>query len=70
MKKYITEEQEWLNLKPEERIKESGKLWKLYLLLGGKLDPEPDPQSPFYFPKIRRKKSTYKRTGLYHLRRS
>ena len=69
MKRYIDEEREWINLTPAERIIESGKLWKLYLDLGGELDPEPNPQSPFYFPEIRSKESSNRRTGLYHIRR-
>jgi len=69
MKKYIDEEQEWLYLTPAQRIKESAKLWKLYLALGGNLDPEPNPQSPFYFPEIRSKKSSHRRTGMHYLRR-
>jgi hypothetical protein len=48
------EETEWLNLTPAQRISETTKLWKLYIALGGDLDPEPDPQSPFYFQKISR----------------
>lgn len=48
-KKHINEEQEWLSLTPAQRIIESGKLWKLYLTLGGNLDSEPNSQSPFYF---------------------
>ena len=43
------EEIEWLNLTPKERILETTKLWELYISLGGNLDPEPDPDSPFYF---------------------
>jgi hypothetical protein len=44
-------EEEWLDwyrLTPMERWRESGRLWEEYLRLGGSLDPEPDPQSPFY----------------------
>ena len=54
LKKYefYSEEQEWLSLTPAQRIIESGKLWELYLSLGGSLDPEPDTQSPFYFQEI------------------
>ena len=51
-KKYFIAEdeaEEWLNLTPAERLLETTKLWQLYLSLGGRLDPEPDPQSPFYF---------------------
>ena len=47
---FINEEEiEWLNLTPKERILETTKLWELYISLGGNLDPEPDPDSPFYF---------------------
>ena len=46
--KFVDEEAEWLNLTPAQRISETTKLWKLYIALGGSLDPEPDPQSPFY----------------------
>ena len=45
---FIDEDTEWLNLTPAQRISETTKLWKLYIALGGKLDAEPDPQSPFY----------------------
>jgi hypothetical protein len=41
---------EWYSLTPAKRMEESGKLWPLYLALGGSLDPEPDPQSPFFDP--------------------
>ena len=40
--------QEWYRLTPLERWEESQKLWAFYLSVGGSLDPEPDPQSPFY----------------------
>jgi len=45
-----TEEEweEWCRLTPLERWAESQKLWAFYLSVGGSLDPEPDPQSPFY----------------------
>jgi hypothetical protein len=39
--------QEWYRLTPQERWRESQKLWAFYLSVGGSLDPEPDPQSPF-----------------------
>lgn len=38
---------DWFRLSPEERLLESEKLWGVYLLFGGKYDPEPDSQSPF-----------------------
>ena len=50
-KNFIAEDEpeEWLLFTPAERLLETTKLWQLYLSLGGRLDPEPDPQSPFYF---------------------
>ncbi len=39
---------EWYRLTPQERFRESMKLWQTYLALGGSLDPEPDTQSPFF----------------------
>jgi hypothetical protein len=51
---FIDEEIEWLYLTPRQRLLESTKLWKLYISLGGNLDAEPDPQSPFYFKKALR----------------
>jgi len=45
---FIDEESEWLSLTPKERLLETTKLWELYISLGGILDPEPDPDSPFY----------------------
>ena len=39
---------EWYLLTPEERWEESARMWSTYLTLGGSLDPEPDPQSPFF----------------------
>jgi hypothetical protein len=40
---------DWYRLTPAERFIESQKLWQVFMLLGGNLDPEPDSQSPFYF---------------------
>lgn len=39
---------EWYSLTPQQRWRESAKLWEVYLSLGGSLDPEPDTQSPFF----------------------
>jgi|GEM_PF-1853222 len=41
---------EWYSMTPMERWEESGKLWEVYLAMGGSLDPEPDTQSPFFDP--------------------
>ena len=51
------EEKAWLELTPGQRLLETSKLWRLYLSLGGSLDPEPDPQSPFYFKETSKEKS-------------
>ena len=39
---------DWYALSPQERWEQSGKLWSVFLELGGSLEPEPDPDSPFY----------------------
>lgn len=44
------EQAEWYSMTPMERWHEPGKLWEVYLAMGGSLDPEPDPQSPFFDP--------------------
>jgi hypothetical protein len=49
---FLDEDREWLGLSPARRFLETTKLWKIYIALGGSLDPEPDPQSPFYPQKI------------------
>ena len=41
---------EWYSLTPQERWRESAKLWEVFLSVGGSLDPEPDTQSPFFDP--------------------
>ena len=38
---------EWYLMDPLERWEESKKLWQFFLQVGGSLDPEPDPDSPF-----------------------
>lgn len=38
---------EWYLMEPLERWHESMKLWEFFLRVGGSLDPEPDPESPF-----------------------
>ena len=46
---FIDEDIEWLRLTPSQRLEQTSKLWQFYIALGGRLDPEPNPQSPFYF---------------------
>ena len=46
------EDEAWLNwylMTPQERWGLSMLLWEYYMLTGGPMAPEPDPQSPFYF---------------------
>ena len=48
---FFNEDQEWLQLGPAKRLLETTKLWVVYRLMEGDIDPEPDTQSPFYFEK-------------------
>lgn len=61
---------EWYRLSPAERWEESQKLWSTYLTLGGSLDPEPDPQSPFFDADEWRTLFADGRPGLRVVRRS
>ena len=60
---------DWYRLEPEERWKESSKLWSFYLSTGGSLDPEPDSQSPFDFIYAGRSRAPDGRSGLRLIRR-
>ena len=60
---------EWIALTPLERWRESQKLFAYYLAQGGTLDPDPDPDSPFYFPEEWRPDAAHGRAGLRVLRR-
>lgn len=61
---------EWYLLTPQERWRESDKLWATYLELGGSLDPEPDTQSPFFNEDEWRELSADGRPSLRVMRRS
>ncbi len=61
---------EWYRMSPLERWDESSKMWQFYLQIGGSLDPEPDPQSPFDSFMPRGSAPAYGGTGLRVLRRS
>ena len=61
---------EWYLLTPQERWQESGKLWGIFLSLGGSLDPEPDTQSPFFDPEAPSSRPVDGRSGLRAVRRS
>jgi len=40
--------EEWYRMTPQERFRESEKLWETFFAPGGSLEPEPDTQSPFF----------------------
>jgi hypothetical protein len=61
--------QEWLELTPIERFRQSEKLFAQYLAMGGSLDPDPDPTSPFYHPDDYRPGGAYAGAGLQVTRR-
>lgn len=65
-----TEWAEWYRMTPQERWRESQKLWSTYLLLGGSLDPEPDTQSPFFDEGTPRAMPFDGRPGVRVIRRS
>jgi hypothetical protein len=60
---------EWYSLTPQQRFRESMKLWDTYLALGGSLDPEPDTQSPFFDAQEWRENFGHGRPGVRVLRR-
>jgi hypothetical protein len=61
---------EWYSMSPQERWRETGKLWKVFMTLGGSLDPEPDTQSPFNNAFTTGPMPSHGRTGLRVVRRS
>ena len=61
---------EWYRLTPAQRWQETAKLWNSYLMLGGSLDPEPDTQSPFFYPEAPRPRNPYGRLGMRVVRRN
>jgi hypothetical protein len=60
---------EWIELTPLERWRQSQLLFAQYLAQGGSLDPDPDPDGPFYFPEEWRPDVAHGRAGLRLLRR-
>ena len=61
---------EWYLLTPAQRLKKSSNLWRTYLELGGSLDPEADPQSPFSDPAEWHAVAADGRPGVRVVRRS
>ena len=64
------ERAEWYRLTPQERWRESEKLWQVYLSMGGSLYPEPDTQSPFFDPGTPGPRPADGRPGMRLVRRS
>jgi hypothetical protein len=60
---------DWLDLTPIQRFHESEKIFAHYVAMGGSLDPDPDPTSPFYDPETSSTGAAYGRPGLRVLRR-
>lgn len=60
---------EWFALSPLERWKQTDILWQIFLDSGGSLDPEPDPQSPFFDEEEWRENLTHGRSSVRLLRR-
>lgn len=67
---YEPEWVDWFRMTPQQRWQESAKLWQHYLAVGGSLDPEPDPQSPFYDPEAPCRTPADGRPGVRVIRRS
>lgn len=61
--------QDWANFNPMERFRKSEKIFAQYLATGGRLDPDPDPTSPFSDPEPSGSGTAYWRAGLCVLRR-
>ncbi len=61
---------EWVNLTPLERFRQSELIFAQYLAMGGSLDPDPDPTSPFYDPETSGSGVSYGRPSLRVLWRS
>lgn len=59
---------EWMLMTEEERLRENQRMWQTYLALGGSLDPEPDPQSPFYILYAAGEEPADRRPGSHRLR--
>jgi len=61
---------EWYLLTPAERWLENERLWEMFLMLGGSLDPEPDTQSPFFDSRASRPRAAHGWAGVRLVRRS
>jgi len=66
---WTDEWKEWAELTPLERFRASEAIFAQYVRMGGSLDPDPDPTSPFYDPQASGSGAAYGRPGLRVLRR-
>ena len=57
---------EWYRMTPQARFPESMKLWNTFLALGGSLEPEPDPQGPFFDAEEWRENSLDGRPSVFY----
>ena len=60
---------ELIYLTPAERFERTAELWEWYLACGGSLEPDPDPQSPFFDREAFREDAPHGRTGVRLIRR-
>lgn len=60
---------EWYRMTPEERWIENERMWSTFFELGGRLDPEPDRQSPFFASGERDPEPPDGGPGMHPLRR-
>jgi hypothetical protein len=60
---------EWMSLSPLERFTRGEQMLVEYIAMGGSLDPDPDPTSPFDVPEAWRPDVAHGRSGLRLLRR-
>ena len=60
---------EWYGLTPAQRFSKQQELWAIFFALGGNLDPDPDPQSPFFDEQEWRENATHGRSGVRLIRR-
>lgn len=61
---------EWYLMTPGERWEATEQLWSVYRMLGGSLEPEPDPDSPFFDAEASSPMPADGRPGVRVIRRS
>lgn len=60
---------ELIHLSYAERLRRFAKNWEVFRSYGGTLEPDPDPQSPFFDPKISPESFVDGRSGVHIVRR-